>query len=124
LARLTDKIDGLQTTLDTMDPNERDGYTRDIPTGTTYAAHWEGLDTAGRGAFLRSNGIRLYVAREGKQTPGVTMADLMAKAATLPADERADKPGHGYADLALPRGVFAQLYLGDLARLMESAASA
>lgn len=72
LTKLEDKLTEYQATLDAMDPDERDGYSRDVATGITYAAHWAGLDSEGRGAFLRANAVKLYVARDAYRMPDVS----------------------------------------------------
>ena len=58
LSKLEAKLTHLNSLPSTPDrPVER-------PTGQSYAAHWEELDTEGRGAFLRDNGIKLIVSRD------------------------------------------------------------
>jgi len=58
LGKLEAKLTHLNSLPSTPDrPVER-------PTGVTYGAHWEELDTEGRGAFLRENGIKLIVSRD------------------------------------------------------------
>jgi hypothetical protein len=68
-----------------MPAEERDGFTRDIPTGQTYRQHWAELDTEGRGAFLRHNGVKLYASRDM-----ASIGAAVAEQADAPTDTAAD----------------------------------
>lgn len=72
LGKLEDKLAEYQATFDAMPADERDGYTRDVPTGQTYGAHWADLDSEGRGSFLRANAVKLYASKDEYRIPDVS----------------------------------------------------
>jgi site-specific DNA recombinase len=110
-ARLESRLAGYQATFDAMPAEERDGFTRDIPTGKTYRQHWAELDEAGRGAFLRDLGVKLVV-RRAVEAGDVTGHDMFAT----------DHDGRGSAVTLMQRGR-AQMFVnfGRLRDLAEAA---